>query len=385
MTIGVFSTMTGMHWGGSEELWSRTAQVLASGGHRVCINYQRRKQPVVQLDRLAELGVEVHLRSRQRYGRTVRRLLQRLRVGEVALRRWLLRTAPDLVLVSIGYHTDDLLIAAVCRELGIPYALLLQAASPYEFLESTRWEAHRDAYQGAARCYFVSAQNRDIVESNLALDLGHAEIVDNPFNVSLNAAPAWPGDAEPWKLACVARLHFEAKGQDLLLQALRRPKWRSRGLEVTMFGADGGSGRRIEAMIDLYGLRGRVRWGGFATDIEQVWATHHALVLPSRFEGNALAMIEAMACGRTPIVTNVGRARELVDDDVSGFVAAAPTIELVDDALERAWRRRHEWQAMGALAAAAIRRRHSLAPAEDFAAQLLAIPGARPTNAAQAA
>nr|MBA3480629.1 hypothetical protein [Pirellulales bacterium] len=70
----------------------------------------------------------------------------------------------------------------------------------------------------------------------------------------------------------------------------------------------------------------------------------------------------------------------LVDDNRSGFIAPAATAELIDDALERAWQRRHEWQQMGALAAADIRHRHSLRPSEDFAEAILAaIPGQQTT------
>ena len=84
-----------------------------------------------------------------------------------------------------------------------------------------------------------------------------------------------------------------------------------------------------------------------------------------------MALTEAMLCGRMPIVTNVGRAAELVDDNENGFIAQAATFELLDDAMERAWQRRHEWQAMGVRAAQTIRQRHSLQPAEDFATSLL--------------
>jgi glycosyltransferase involved in cell wall biosynthesis len=119
-------------------------------------------------------------------------------------------------------------------------------------------------------------------------------------------------------------------------------------------------------------LRDQVKLGGYVGDITHVWRDHHALVLPSRSEGNALAMIEAMVCGRVPIVTNVGRVAALVDDNVSGFIAPAATVELLDEALERAWQRRHEWRQIGAAAAATIRQRHSLRPAEDFAEAVLA-------------
>jgi glycosyltransferase involved in cell wall biosynthesis len=119
--------------------------------------------------------------------------------------------------------------------------------------------------------------------------------------------------------------------------------------------------------MDHYQVHDQISYCGFADDIESVWSEHHGLLLPSRVEGNSLSLIEAMLCGRVPITTNVGRASELIDDEQSGFIAPAATAELVDDLLERAWQRRHDWQRMGQLAARNIRERHSLRPAMDFA------------------
>jgi len=169
------------------------------------------------------------------------------------------------------------------------------------------------------------------------------------------------------------------------LQTLRLPQWRNRPLEVTLFGADCGNGEQAQALIDLYGLKKQVKIGGFVDDMMQVWRQHHGLVLPSRYEGNALAMIEAMLCGRVPIVTNVGRVAALVDDNVCGFIAPAATIELLNETLERAWNHRHEWQQMGAAAAITIRQRHSLRPAEDFADAVLGVAARNSSTVARAA
>lgn len=371
MRLAVYSTMFGPPWGGSEELWSRAASVLLARGHKVAVNYKRRKIAVPQLDQLAAQGAEIHYRRGPRMGRAMRRLMRRVGVGQQPHRAWLEAVRPDFLLVSMGYHVDDIAIAGTCRQLGIPYGLLLQAASPYQWLESNQLEVHRDAYAGASHCYFVSDENRRTIESNLALDLSAATIVDNPFNVTVDAAPTWPTSSEPWKLACVARLQFQAKGQDVLLHVMRQPKWRDRAIEITFWGHDGGSRQQIERLIALFDLQRQVKFGGFAESLEALWAQHHALIMPSRFEGNPLAMIEAMMCGRPAIVTNVGRAAELIDDNRTGFIAPAATVEAVDDALERAWHRRNDWEAIGALAAKTIRDRHSLTPAEDFAHDLL--------------
>lgn len=376
MRIAFYSTMAGMPWGGSEELWSRAAAVLLERGHYVSINYKKRKTLVPPLERLRQLGADLYWRRGLRVGRKLRKVLAKLHIGQNPSISWLRHARPDLVVISIGYHLDDLSITQSCRSLGIPYALLLQAASPYQFIETHSFDRFRDAWAGAAKCFFVSHQNRKVVENNVALDLSDSQIVDNPFQVSLDAQPEWPTNDKLWKLACVARIHFLSKAQDVLLEVLRQPKWRGRPIQASLFGADGGSLRQTQELITLHNQHKQVVIRGFVNNIEDVWREHHAMVLPSRFEGNALAMIEAMMCGRVPIVTNVGRVNELVDDNRCGFVAPAATVELLDQTLERAWQRRDEWQAMGRLAAAAIRERHSLHPAEDFADHILAaVPG----------
>jgi glycosyltransferase involved in cell wall biosynthesis len=388
MRIAFFSTMAGMPWGGSEELWSRAAHVLLERGHYVGVNFKRRKQhkQIPPLMRLQDAGADLYWRRALRVGRTMRKLLAAVRVGQNPSLKWLKHARPDLLVISVGYHLDELAITQTCRSLGIPYVLLVQAASPYQWLEPHRFEAQRAAYAGAAQCFFVSHQNREVLESNLALDLSDAAIVDNPFQVNVGAAPPWPTTEKVWKLACVARIHFQSKAQDLLLRVMRQAKWRARPVQVCLWGADGGSLQQLKELIALHSQHKQVQVKGFADNIEQLWSEHHALVLPSRFEGNALAMIEAMLCGRVPIVTNVGRVSELVDDGRNGFVAPAATFELVDDVLERAWQRRHEWQAMGQLAARDLRQRHSLRPAEDFADAILdATPGQQTTSHLRAA
>ncbi len=235
-----------------------------------------------------------------------------------------------------------------------------------------RLDDYRTAYADARCCFFVSNENREVVLSNLAIDLPRSEIVDNPFTVNVDAAPAWPATAHLWKLACVARVHYITKSQDLILRVLRAPKWRTRPLHVTLWGHDNGNLNQFRRALDIYGLHRQIAYGGVASNIERLWAEHHALLLPSRAEGNALSLIEAMMCGRVPITTKVGRAAELIDDNENGFLAPAATADLLDEVLERAWRRRDDWRAMGQRAAQAIRARHSLHPAEDFADRILA-------------
>ena len=53
-----------------------------------------------------------------------------------------------------------------------------------------------------------------------------------------------------------------------------------------------------------------------------------------------------MLCGRIVVATDVAGNAEHVRDGIDGFIAEAPTVRHLDDAMERAWQRRDEWLAM---------------------------------------
>jgi glycosyltransferase involved in cell wall biosynthesis len=373
MRIAFFSTMGSQPWGGSEELWCRAAAALLERRHEVAFNTLKWPSVAAPLQRLIDSGAVPHFRWRRRLGRSLRSALERLKVARVRHLGWLRKFKPDLVVISLSCHMDEPQIAAACRLLGTRYVIVLQAAGAHQWISGRCLNDFRAAYNDAARCYFVAAENHVLIESNLAIDLPNSEIVDNPFNVSSAAQPSWPATEPNWKLACVARIHFLSKSQDLLVRVMRMPKWRTRPLQIVLWGADDGSLPQLRQLISLHGIQDKIVYGGFATDIAALWSQHHGLLLPSRSEGNALSLIEAMMCGRVCITTNVGRAAELIDDQESGFIAPAATAELIDAVLERAWQRRDEWQAMGQRAAHTIRRRHSLSPGEDFADRLLAV------------
>ncbi len=309
MKIFICSTLCAAPWGGSEELWSRAAGVLLRKKHTVCLSYPFQNRLPSQLDNLQKRGAQTSDCPPPLIRWPFSRSSRQNKPHAATLEEWLRKANPDLMLISMSWHLDDLSMTQICRDLGISYCLLIQAASTNMFLSGERWDAHRAAFSGASKCFFVSEQNRDLMEANLGLDLSQSQIVDNPFCVNPAEVPSWPKSEDPWKLACVGRIDFQSKGQDVLIQALRRPRWRNRRLELTLFGADFGNERQVKALVDLYGLHNQVKLGGYVQNIAKVWRDHHGLVLTSRSEGNPLALVEAMMCGRVPIVTNVGALR----------------------------------------------------------------------------
>ena len=275
---------------------------------------------------------------------------------------------PDLVLVSQGGNHDGCVFAEVCRRLRLPYAVVSHKASELYWPADWQQRTIAGVYRAARACFFVSEHNRRLTEEQLGFALPGAAVARNPFLVPWEPRMDWP-DERQFRLACIGRLHPREKGQDLLLRVLARRRWRDRPLSVTFFG-DGLQRASIERMACNLGLE-NVTFAGFVRDVPAIWSDHHALILPSRCEGLPITLVEAMLSGRVAIVTDVGGNAEVVEDGATGYLAAAPTEDAIDDAMERAWSERHRWREIGAAAATRIRTLIPPEPERCFAERLI--------------
>jgi glycosyltransferase involved in cell wall biosynthesis len=372
-------------WGGSEELWSATAEVLASDGHSIMVFKSGIDSSQPRIQRLRALGCRIRDLSRfplmpGRMFTVIRALSSSAAYGHEAVRLLtglVLSRRPDLVVVSQGGNHDGYFLAEICRRLGLPYAIVSHKASDLYWPADWQQKTIAAVYRAARATFFVSEHSRRLTEEQLGFAMPHAEIVRNPFLVPWEQRLDWPDnrndDRNELRLACVGRLFPKEKGQDLLLRVLARRRWRERPLSVTFFG-DGLQRDSLERMARNFGLTS-VTFAGFVRDVPAIWSDHHGLILPSRSEGLPITLVEAMLCGRVPIVTDVGGNAEIVDDGVTGYLAAAPAEDALDDAMERAWNDRLKWRDIGAAAAARIRTLIPREPERCFAKRLTELAG----------
>jgi glycosyltransferase involved in cell wall biosynthesis len=98
------------------------------------------------------------------------------------------------------------------------------------------------------------------------------------------------------------------------------------------------------AKIEGWVAEGLIEWWGYRSDMPQVYAECHIVCLPSYYrEGVPLTLLEAAACGRPIVTTDMPGCREVVRDGDNGLLvpprAPAPLAEalrkLVDDPARR--------------------------------------------------
>ncbi len=378
MRLAFVSTMEGTAWGGSEELWSQAAACTASLGHSVFASVKYWQACPQSVRSLQKRGVEVQFRMEA--GGSLWRRLMVTATSPAAWsrqrwerRRWLKRIRPDLVCVSDGAIGGASPWMRDCLDLHIPYVSLGQANFEGWWPSDSAAVELREVFGKARRCFFVSNTNKQLFECQIGCPLENAEVVWNPFSVPWDASPAWPNPDQigpTLSLACIGRLDPSAKGQDLLLNVLGLPRWMGRDLRVTFYGK-GSAETCLRTLASKLGVSQKVQFVGHVADIADAWKMHHALILPSRFEGLPLAVVEAMLCNRPVIATSVAGIPEVVEDNVSGFLAAAPTVPLMDEALQRAWAKRSEWNEIGTHAGKMIRKLVPQDPGQVFADILL--------------
>ncbi|MBV8832106.1 MAG: glycosyltransferase family 4 protein [Hyphomicrobiales bacterium] len=368
--IVFISTMEDYSWGGSEELWSRAAIYLADQGvdvHASVLAHTPLHQKVLNLSRR---GIDVRFRPKEhsfleRAWRKATATSRQVIVAETE--RLIAAVSPHLVVYSDGgpYPTANLM--DVCLTRGVPFVTIGQANWEYMWPADEDAERLRVAMSKALRCYFVSKANMRLAEKQLGGELANGEVVWNPFNVDYNAAPLWPtlGSDNELQLACVARLEPVAKGHDLLLEALATPLWATRNWRLNLYG-EGPVRNGLERLATRLGLGShRVVFAGHRA-VEDIWASNHVLVMASRYEGLPLAMVEAMLCGRPVVATDVAGHSEIIQDEVTGFLADAPTASNVGKALERMWVNRSRLEEIGKAGATRMRSLVPPDPAKVF-------------------
>jgi glycosyltransferase involved in cell wall biosynthesis len=362
MRIAFVSDLQGAVWGGSEELWSLTARRLAESGASVSACVTRRPESVSELRTLEATGCRMHWIDRPSL---IQRLARKVSLDWDRTWSWLRVERPDLVVINLPVNVVEPGAAGMCTTMGIAYVLVVHNAAESQWPSDAVLASLRPVYERARKCFFVSKANWQVTERQLATRLPQAEVIRNPFNVCPDAAPGWPDMASGCSLACVGSLNPKHKGQDLVLDVLAQSKWRDREVKVTFYGG-GPNAAGLRRLAGDYHKLSNVSFAGHVANIEELWAKNHALFMPSRYEGLPLAVVEAMLCQRPCIVTAVAGNSEVIEDNVTGFLAAAPTLAHVDEALERAWNRRTEWQQIGEKARTAIREKVPADPVGEF-------------------
>ena len=357
LKLGIATTMAGAPWGGSEELWFDTALQAAKSNVAVSVCVDRPWIDPTKRDRLLQAGASVcGGRPASPIARDIASRCSAIsyRLGVRMQQRLsplpgFLRQPHDVVFISdgAGIPTMRVMQAAGNLQPGTAYVTICHNLPPASMPKDMQ-QAASAYFDNAHASLFSSALVHAQTEQLLCHRIPRGHVVHNPVNLRSLSPIAWP-EADGLRMATVGRLDVAMKGHDLLFKALAGEAWRHRRWTLSVFGT-GPDEAYLPDLARFLGLQDRIEFRGHAGDIAAIWRDHHLLVQPSRLDLAPLTIVEAMISARPVVATAVGGITEWVTDGQSGFIAAAPTAELVGEALERAWAAQGSLRDMGLLA-----------------------------------
>jgi glycosyltransferase involved in cell wall biosynthesis len=157
-----------------------------------------------------------------------------------------------------------------------------------------------------------------------------SRIATIPYGVRHRTEPRRQRQAgAPIRLLYAGRLEGEQKRVGDLLAIASRLKDRGVQFRLTVMG-DGPEGDNLTRGITARGLDTHVEMTGIRShdEVRLACGSHDAFILPSRFEGLPLSLLEAMGEGCIPVVTAVESGiPEVVENGVNGFAVPVGAID----------------------------------------------------------
>lgn len=133
-----------------------------------------------------------------------------------------------------------------------------------------------------------------------------------------------------------ARLLWD-KGIGVLAEAARLLRQQNTAVQIVLVGQpDPGNPSSIPVeQLKTWEAEGLLDWWGWQTDMQAVYARSHIVVLPSFHEGVPTNLLEAAACGRPIVASDIPGCRTVVQDGENGLLVPPGAARPLAEALAR--------------------------------------------------
>lgn len=208
----------------------------------------------------------------------------------------------------------------VCSLLGVPYiANVTGLGTSIEnggIIQKITLLMYKLGLRNAKRVFFQNEYNcrymldKNIVHGTYSILPGSGvNLVDNKFE-------EYPPEEDGIRFLFVGRI-MKDKGIEEYLHCAKTIREENPNCSFSIVGDyDDESYRTI---IEQYASKGIVRAFGQQKDVHSFMKSHHVLIQPSYHEGLSNVLLEAAACGRPVLASNIPGCRETFEEGISGI------------------------------------------------------------------
>lgn len=164
------------------------------------------------------------------------------------------------------------------------------------------------------------------------LKLREIPIVSNPIDIQFFVPSEKENYDNNYQVLYVGRLEFR-KGTHVLMRAIPRVLKKIPETKFLLIGSDCGMKRILQNMVEEYDCEKNVILLGEKgrEDLKHYYQNTTLCVVPSLWENHPYVCLEAMACGKPVIASNVAGIPEIIKHELSGIlVPAGSSIQLAN-------------------------------------------------------
>lgn len=375
MTPSLFflSLMNSAAWGGSEELWHRTALHAAAKGHKVGCAFYEWQEKEEKISALVKAGCQIYRlpnkgRSRQNLAQRIQHKISKWKAKQV------INTLPfqeyDLTIVNLGgFEIYTNTWKDIYRRLNT-YALVFHNYSETDSFKPAKAKRLKQWIKRAAGNFFDAGRIKEVLEQKLAIAIPNPDVVMNPITFASPSTPApYPPLQEPFVFAMLAEFDTSRKAQDNLVKALASTKWKERPWQLMLYGK-GKDGKMLQQLIHDLELTKKVKLMGHVTDVKTALQEAHLVLQMTHRDAMPIAVVEAMAMARPVVVSRVGDMPRWIMEGQNGWVTKDASIEEIDAVMERAWLQKEQWPQAGQQSFVLFKEKFPESPEDRFLQQL---------------
>jgi glycosyltransferase involved in cell wall biosynthesis len=340
-SVFFLSLMNGGAWGGSEELWYRTAIWMSNHGFNIGVSFFDWEEKQKHLTGLKNAGCSIYLLPNKKG--LFKKLAIKKRLNDIPFYKY------DLIVINQGGWEE--ILHSPFRNLykKLPNYIILNHNYNENPKLSFKKQKLLQLWVSRARMNYGATQKIfEVIENKFKIKIDKKETLINPVTVEpeikATLYPAVSNNACTWVM--LAELDTARKAQDVLITALSSSKWKSRNWQLHLYGK-GKDKEKLEKLIFQLGLTDKVFLKGFTSHIKQTLLDCNLLLQCTLIDAMPLSVVEAMAMARPCVVSRVGDMPVWVEDGVNGFVCNEVSVQGIDEVLENCWQQKNKWEVMG--------------------------------------
>lgn len=215
--------------------------------------------------------------------------------------------------------------------------LFIENTFKYRFLRAALYPAYRFAFGHKNQTLiFQNDDDRSLLLNWLKIS-NEKTVLIRGSGVSLQDYPVVPEQANHEPIVALASRLLKDKGVVEFVEACKILQQRGVKARYWLIGSpDAGNSNTVsQAELDAWRSEGLVECLGYRQDIAELFAQANIVTLPSYREGLPRVLVEAAACARAVVTTDVPGCRDAITANETGLLVPVRDSESLADALQR--------------------------------------------------